>query len=88
MKELPACNANEHIYSTIKRITLWRYALGIGFGSSKKDNSKTVTFIVEKKYSVDGINHLKRTGYALQHIVCGKNNRISVHKRTQILKGT
>jgi len=88
MKELSAYNENEDTFSTIKRIALWHYTLGIGFSSSKKDNSKTVTFIVEKKYSVGDINHLKRKGYALQHIVCGKNNRISVHKRTQILKGT
>lgn len=88
MKKLPTYNSGNDIFSTVRKISLWNYALGIGFGSSKTDKLKTITLIIERKYSVDGIPHLRRIGYAIQHKVCGKNNRISVHKRTQILKGT
>lgn len=87
MKRLSTFNLGNDVFSSVRKISLWNYALGIGFSSNKLDKLKTITLIIERRYLVDGIPHLKRKGYAIQHKVCGKNNRISVHKRTQILKG-
>jgi len=86
MKELLANNIGEETKEVFRRIFLWNYTLGIGFRSSRDERTKILTFFVEKKHHKDGVKYVKRTGYGLQHTMYGVNNRISVHKRAQVLK--
>ncbi|MET3036856.1 hypothetical protein ABXT08_12175 [Chryseobacterium sp. NRRL B-14859] len=88
MKEVSANNSIEDLSRTFRKISLWKYALGIGFRTIAKDGTKTLTVFIEKKYRVEGVKYIKRKGYALQHMMDGKNNRISIHKRVQVLKET
>lgn len=86
MKGLLANNIGEEAKEAFRRIFLWNYTLGIGFRSSRDERIKILTFFIEKKYRKDGVKYVKRKGYGLQHTMYGVNNRISVHKRTQVLK--
>lgn len=86
MKELVENNIEKETKEAFRRIFLGSYALGIGFKSNRNRKTKVLTFFIEKRYYEDGEKYIKRTGYGLQHTMYGVNNRISVHKRAQVLK--
>ncbi|MGU3375208.1 hypothetical protein [Chryseobacterium sp. M5A1_1a] len=86
MKGLLVNNIGEDTTEVLRKVLLWNYTLGIGFRSKRDERTKVLTFFIERKYHEDGIKYLKRTGYGLQYTMYGVNNRISIHKRTQVLK--